>query len=99
MAEVEDYWPPERAIVEEEYPHIAMPFADLPAREFSMTGEWTADNVLDYMRTWSATLRYVAANDRNPVDMYEDDVKSIWGAGRRPVRWPIILRVGRKRGE
>lgn len=96
FAKVDDYWPPERTIVEEEYPHIEMPFADIEAGEFRMLADWTAAELLGYMRTWSATQRYLADRGNDPMDAYDGPLGSAWGDGRRTVQWPIILRAGRK---
>jgi SAM-dependent methyltransferase len=96
LEEVRDYWPQERAIVEDEYPLIDTPFMDLPVDDFSMSARWTADELLAYIDTWSATRRYVAARGRSPVDIHGDAFRLAWGAGRRTVAWPIVLRACRK---
>lgn len=94
--EVEDYWPPEREIVEDEYPTISMPFAEVVIGQFCIAADWSADQLLNYMRTWSATQRFIAAQGRDPVEMHGGRLREAWGAGTRQVRWPIILRAGRK---
>ena len=96
FAAVEEFWPPERVIVEDEYLHIEMPFIGLPSPAFSISADWTARNVLDYMRTWSATQRYIAARGECPIDRFEAPLAAVWGDEKRVVRWPIVLRVGRK---
>ena len=96
FGKVDAFWPPERDIVENEYPEVAMPFTEIPTDAFSMTTEWTADNALNYMRTWSATRRYLAEHGDDPCDEFVDELRSRWGAGTRTVSWPLVLRVGRK---
>lgn len=96
FAEVEDYWPPEREIVEEEYPTIGMPFDDVAMSEFCIVADWSADQLLDYMRTWSATQRFISAQGSDPMNRHADALRVAWGTGARQVRWPIVLRVGRK---
>lgn len=96
FAEVDDYWPPEREIVEAEYPTIAIPFDDVDIGEFCMVADWRADQLLDYMRTWSATQRFLAAQGHDPVESHADALRAAWGSGSRQVHWPIVLRVGRK---
>ncbi len=93
---VDDYWPPESDIVNNRYRDITMPFVELPVPDLSMTTQWTAGNVLDYMRTWSASQRYMAENGNDPVSAYVDELKDRWGPGPREVDWPLILRIGRK---
>ena len=98
FAEVDDFWPPERDIVEEQYPSLDMPFDDLAADEFSMTTNWTADDLLNYMRTWSASQRYIVANGNDPTEICRGRLKILWGDGRRTVNWPITIRIGRNSG-
>ena len=96
FAEVEDYWPPEREIVEDEYPTIVIPFNELEIGNFCIVADWSANQLLDYMRTWSAAQRYKAENGLDPIDRHADALRTAWGARPREVRWPIVLRVGRK---
>lgn len=96
FAEVEDYWPPERAIVEDEYPTIAMPFNETAIGNFCIVADWSAGQLLDYMRTWSAAQRFTAANGYDPLERHADALRRAWGDQPRQVRWPIVLRVGRK---
>jgi SAM-dependent methyltransferase len=96
FAEVENYWPPERAIVENNYRDIEMPFDELSAPSFDMSASWTADDMLGYFRTWSASQRYVRERHADPVAAIETDLRLAWGPRRREVRWPLTLRLGRK---
>ena len=93
---VDDFWPPERELVENRYRDIAMPFRELAAGPFSMSVLWSAAELLDYMNTWSATQRHRADTGRDPLAPFRARIESRWGDGRRWVTWPIILRVGRK---
>ena len=96
FAEVEDYWPPERAIVEDEYPTIAIPFGELKIGDFCIVADWSANQLIDYMRTWSAARRFLAANGHDPVESHAGALRTAWGPGSRRVNWPIVLRAGRK---
>jgi SAM-dependent methyltransferase len=91
---VDDYWPAETEIVDNCYRDITMPFTEMPVDKLSMTTEWTVDEALDYMRTWSASQRYIAENGVDPVAAHAAELKRQWGEGTRPVNWPLILRVG-----
>ena len=93
---VDDFWPPERKIVENRYRDIAMPFREMAAGPFSMSVPWSAAELLDYMNTWSATQRYSAEIGKDPLAPFRTTMQSEWGDRRRMVTWPIILRVGRK---
>jgi SAM-dependent methyltransferase len=97
FAEVEPYWPPERDIVEDHYRSITMPLPEIAVEQFEMQVDWIADDMLSYMRTWSATQRYMQANGSDPVALYARQLKDQWGSGKRDVRWPLTLKVGGKR--
>lgn len=96
FAEVESYWPPERDLVEDHYGSINLPFPEMPVDAFSMEASWAADNMLAYMRTWSASQRYMRDNGTDPTSNLVDALRAAWGPGRRSVRWPITLKAGRK---
>jgi SAM-dependent methyltransferase len=95
-ADVEPYWPPERALVERGYADVPFPFAPLPLDPPAMTARWTCDMLLDYARTWSAVRRAAAARSGDPVDAMSDRLHAAWGtADRRTVSWPLTVLVGR----
>lgn len=88
------YWPRERRQVEERYAHLPFPFDGLPAPEFAFHTEWTGDEVVGYLRTWSAVERYRRIRGRDPVELVEPLLRRAWGGGTRLLRWPIHLRAG-----
>jgi spermidine synthase len=96
LNDVEDYWPPERAVVEAQYPDIRTPFVDLPEAQFAITAEWTSDQLLAYARTWSAAQRCMADRGRDPVATHAAAFRDAWGASPRTVTWPIVFRACRK---
>ncbi len=96
FAEVELYWPPERGLVESRYEGIELPVAEFSAESFNMQASWDAENMLDYMRTWSASQRYMIDKNADPTAKYANELRAKWGNERRIVRWPITLRTGRK---
>jgi SAM-dependent methyltransferase len=90
------YWAPERRLVESGYSTIAMPFEDFEVPSFAMTALWTLPELLGYLRTWSATRRYVEELGHDPVGPLEQKVAAHWGdAERRVVEWPMAVRAGR----
>jgi SAM-dependent methyltransferase len=91
------YWPTERSLVETGYSTIPFPFVDIAAPPFPMIASWTADHLLAYLRSWSATQRYIKALGEDPVTLIEPDLRAAWGdpARTRNVRWQFHVRVGR----
>ena len=90
------YWPPERMLVEK-FEELAFPFPEIATPPFEMVAEWNAEQLIGYLRTWSATQRFTAANQRDPLKNVEEDLLSAWGEAEQPRRvvWPLTLRVGR----
>lgn len=92
------YWSPERRLVETGYRTLPFPFDELVALEFEMAHEWTLGELLAYIRTWSATARFVLSEGCDPVEPLAARLGPLWGHApdvRRRVRWPLTLRVGR----
>ena len=90
------YWPAERALVER-FEELPFSFPEIAAPSFEMVAEWDAEHLIGYLRTWSATQRFMAANRRDPLQDVEEDLRTAWGdAGQlRRVVWPLTVRVGR----
>lgn len=89
------YWPAERVLVER-FEELAFPFPEIVAPPFEMAAEWTVNQMIGYLRTWSATQRFMAAHQRDPLDAIKNELQSAWGdAGEsRRVVWPLSVRVG-----
>jgi SAM-dependent methyltransferase len=92
------FWPPERELVESGYRGIAFPFEELTPPPFAMATEWNLQQLLGYLRTWSATQKFIAARRFDPVDSLGQELQRVWGDAEQThiVQWPLTLRVGRK---
>jgi len=91
------YWAPERRLVETGYRTLEFPFEELEPPPFDMALEWTLPELLAYVRTWSATSRFLKERGFDPVDQLGHELEPHWGPGVRRVSWPLSLRVGRSR--
>lgn len=90
---VGDYWPAERRLVEK-FEELPFPFDLVETPRFEMVAEWTVAQVLGYLRTWSATQRFMAAEKRDPLAEVEEELRQAWGKQQRRVLWPLTLRAG-----
>lgn len=90
------YWPPERDHVTHEYRTIPFPFERIDAPRMELVHHWTPAQVAGYLRSMSATARYVQANGRTPVPDFENELAALWpdGAPRR-IAWPLVILAGR----
>ena len=89
------FWPPERMLVEK-FEELPFPFAEIETPSFEMIAQWHLEHLVGYLRSWSATQRFIAANERDPVTEIDDNLRDAWGDAEqtRKVVWPLILRVG-----
>ena len=91
------YWNAGRKWVDEGYRTIPFPFAALDAPAFELHKEWTASQLGEYLRSWSAVAKYVRERGTDPVVPLLERLSQRWSPdGRtRMIRWPLALRVGR----
>jgi SAM-dependent methyltransferase len=91
------FWPPERVLVEK-FEELPFPFSEIQTPSFEMIAQWNLEHLVGYLRSWSATQRFIAANKRDPLEAIVDDLRAAWGdpGQMRKVVWPLILRVGLK---
>lgn len=97
-AQIESYWPSERAQVDSGYADYAWPFPALPAPALWLTAEWNLLQLLGYLGSLSATARCRTATGRDPVQDHADALASAWGDPQRAraMRWPLILHLRQK---
>ena len=88
------YWPAERVLVEK-FEELPFAFEEIGVPQFEMVAEWTVEHLLGYLRTWSATQRFMAAEERDPLAEVERELRAVWGHESRPVVWPLTVRAGR----
>ena len=95
---LDPYWPPERAIVEQGYAGIELPGTRLDFPLLDMSASWTVEDMLGYLRTWSATRRYERDHGSDPVELVEAGLRGAWGDACRVVRWPLAVRASKLPG-
>ena len=90
------YWPPERKWVEAGYAGLPFPFREIPVAAPEMAELWTLDQLLGYIGTWSAVVRYREGTGVDPMTGLAERLAPLWAHGeRRRVRWMLTVRVGR----
>lgn len=91
------YWPPERRWVETGYRTLRFPFDEMSLAPPPMTVNWTLDEMLGYIGTWSATARCRSVTGLDPLPALADRIAPLWGdpAARRRIEWPLSVRAGR----
>ncbi|MBK8762951.1 MAG: class I SAM-dependent methyltransferase [Sulfuritalea sp.] len=91
------WWPPERRWVDLGYRDMPFPFAEIATPDFEIRLEWTLDDLLAYLRTWSATQRYIRERGTDPCVELAIRLGDAWpdAQARKAIIWPIALRCGR----
>ena len=95
--EIGPFWPPERRLVDTGYADIDFPFKAVASPEITIRLDWDFRSFLGYLSTWSA-VRHAREKGADAVlTRFADDLEILWGdpETRRPVSWPIAMRVGR----
>lgn len=90
------YWPPERKLIEDGYRSLLFPFKELNAPPLAMQAEWSLDELLGYLRSWSATQRFIEARGVDPLINFADEICIAWDAPeeKKTITWPLSIRVG-----
>lgn len=90
------YWPQRIEYVHERYSTLPFPFDEIVAPRFSMSVEWTIDELLAFLETWSASERYFQQHQARATDLITSELERRWGGEvRRTIRCPIFVRAGR----
>ena len=91
------FWPAERALVERGYAGIALPYPELEPPAFTMEESWSLAQLVGFLSTWSAVGRYRTATGTDPLPELVRELETAWEPAReRRIRWPLIVRAGRK---
>lgn len=96
-AEIGPYWPADRAHIETGYRDIPWPYAPMDLGSFSMGTQWTLDQFIGYLGTWSAVARFRTATGADPLPAVLARLSSVWTepAVPRKVEWPLVVLCGR----
>lgn len=90
------YWDKERRYVEQSYQTVAFNYATLPEKHFFIECNWTKNDLLGYVATWSSVENYRKQNGTSPLPMLEAELQKAWpGEETCRFRFPLFLKLGR----
>jgi len=91
------YWPPERHHVETGYRDLAFPFERIKTPNLTMNVEWTLNQLLGYLRSWSASARYHSATGIDAVNELSNELITTLPTSEEfiEVQWPLSILAGR----
>jgi len=80
------FWPPERTLIEK-FEQLPFPFPETETPRFEMSVQWKLEHLIGYLRTWSATQRFIAANRRDPLKEIAAELGAAWGDTNNRAGW------------
>jgi ubiquinone/menaquinone biosynthesis C-methylase UbiE len=90
------FWDNERRYIDENYQTIPFPFTEIEPIYVENKMEWTFEQMMGYLGTWSAVQHYIKQRGENPLDLIYEKLKNTWEKKpTRTIRFPILLRVAR----
>ena len=89
------YWPIERGRVDARYQGLDFPFEHLSPPALDLRATWTLEQLTGYLRSWSATRRYIEQHGTDPITAFGEALYRAWGDGTREVIWPLTILAGR----
>lgn len=92
------YWPREHMLIHDGYRSLELPIDEVTPPPLEMREEWSIEQFIGFLRTWSATQRLLKDQGDGPILRFESALRERWGeAKRRVVTWPLVIRAGRLR--
>ena len=93
-----EYWDKERKYIDEDYRTIPFPFNEIQSPTLFSNYDWSFEQLIGYLNTWSAVQHYIERNNENPIEKITNDLLECWNDGEmKQVTFPILLRVGMKK--
>jgi ubiquinone/menaquinone biosynthesis C-methylase UbiE len=90
------YWDKERRFIDDHYSTIPFPYKRLPAKGFETKLNWTKEQMIGYLSSWSAVQQYIKVHGVSPLHLIEEKLALIWGeTNEKQVSFPIYLQIGR----
>ncbi len=94
---IDRFWAKGNRLLMSGYKDVTLPFAEIPTpTNFCIETKWTLQQLLAYLRTWSAVKLFIAKFGYDPVSELEPKVKPFWQGTEMLVKMPIFLKAGRK---
>ncbi len=98
LSVLDPFWAEGNRLVMDAYRSLPFPIAEIPnVPALAIQVKWNLEQLMAYLRTWSAVKRYVAALGKDPLAPLAEALLAVWGAPERArlVQMPLALKVGR----
>ncbi|GLQ16460.1 hypothetical protein GCM10007879_07090 [Maritalea porphyrae] len=94
--DIHSFWPDGRQHVENGYKNLAFPFVEREMPELSISRQWSLNQLIAYIYTWSAMRRARDAGNGRIIDEFIREARRCWPdeESRKSVVWPVMGRLG-----
>ncbi len=94
---LKEYWDPNLDRIWDGYETWPFPFEDIDHDKWPIVTNWSRDEMLAYISTWSATNNYIEKHGETPLVAIECDLAKVWPDGDEKVVFSTVLtsRIGR----
>lgn len=94
---LEEFWEEPNHIVANEYRDLYFPFPEETTPQFHTEKQFNLSELLQYLMTWSAAVKFENKYGKAPVTLIENELKSAWGNPdqRHTFRWKLTLKIAK----
>ena len=91
------YWDAERHYIDEHYRSIPFPYQEIETPSFNSKYEWSFEQFLGFLSTWSGVAHYKAQTGNDPIALYKKELSSAWGSDPvKTITFEVFCKIGRK---
>lgn len=91
------YWDQERKYLDEKYQTIPFPFNEIESPSFTIELEWSLEQLIGYLQSWSAVQHYITEKKVNPIQEIQQKLAKAWGKDKKKkIEFPVFLRLGKR---
>ncbi len=92
------YWEQERQLVADLYKDVPFPFQPMELPDFFIRKNMNRLQLLGYLATWSGLKKYIAIENKNPLDAFSEELNDVWPIDEESVMvsWRLVCKVGKK---
>ena len=89
------YWEAERQHIYSFYRDLSFEFERIPAPEFQINVDWSREELIGHLGTWSALQKMKQQVGDEPFRHVVEEIKSVWDNGdRKRFTFPLVLHLG-----
>lgn len=90
------FWETERRYIDEGYRTLPFPFEEISTPSWSIQVEWTPEQVVGFLSSWSAVQRFKTERGFDPLDSFRQELENVWGSAPAiPITFPVLMRLGK----